>query len=154
MQSLNLIYPWHFLERVNLQVPFRSKAFLKEKLLYVLAQVSLKLDYLAELFVVNHCAVTPPALLKFAIDSTEIQLWIKALDGCDGFPPISLLNANVNTSVVETILFLFHGNLHFYSETLATKIHKKKRKIMKKNTTKAKLSSKTVRGTIPDDVID
>jgi len=80
----------------GLGINLQSLLLVDEKLLHDISLVTLKLDHVAGLFIVDYGAVTGELLLNDLEDLLEVELGWNALDGGQGLATIALLNADVD----------------------------------------------------------
>lgn len=75
------------------------KAVLFEKLSDIVALITLKLENLTVLFMLNHIAIAGKVLLAYLEDPFFVELIRDALNGGQGFATVPLLNTNVDGGV-------------------------------------------------------
>ncbi len=90
------------LEGMDFQASFVGESLLEQKLLDVLAPVSLKLDNLSGLFVIDDSSIATPALHKLSVYPLKVQLGVETLHCCHGLAAVALLNANVDVTTTES----------------------------------------------------
>lgn len=75
---------------------FGTNLFLQQKIRHICSLVSLKLNNLPEIAILNHGAVATEASLEAGREFFETQLFGQPLNRRQSFPTVSLLNSYVN----------------------------------------------------------
>lgn len=87
-----------FDEVLILHDPFRN-----EESVHLLALVTLKLNHLAEVSVVDDSAITAELLLELLQHFLVVEALIDTLNGCQTFAAVTLLHANMNVVLVGAL---------------------------------------------------
>merc|ERR1719204_1012181 len=101
-----MFYP---LETMHLQLIVLHETTLDQHLTDFLPLVSLKLNNLAILRMLNHSSIAGKLLLGNFHDFLEVILCRESLDSGEGFPSVSLLNSDMHHSLLTGLLITLAG---------------------------------------------
>eukprot|EP00249_Psilotum_nudum_P011046 c22937_g1_i3 orf=2-370(-) len=84
------------LETMNFNLLFLHNASLNEEEGHVLPLIALQLNYLPQLWILHHRPITTELFLEILQNLTVFELFLQALHRCQTFPPITLLNPDMD----------------------------------------------------------
>jgi len=93
-----------YLKPVNLELIWLCKSRLRQPLTNVFSLISLKLQDLSVLWMLDHCSVASELLLARTDDFFQVILRGEPLDRGESFPSVSLLDPYVDKAILNSFL--------------------------------------------------
>jgi len=93
-----------YLKPVNLELIWLCKSRLRQPLTNVFSLISLKLQDLSVLWMLDHCSVASELLLASTDDFFQVIFGRQPLDRGESFPSVSLLDSYVDKAILNSFL--------------------------------------------------